>query len=103
MEWEAVKSALNLATSDFRALLSTGEVLSLDPKDVIILIEHAEKSQQQLAEKDATIASLEQRIKSVNEEIDDGPQFGMTAWDWRDWLYSTLPFLKEPIGEGDKQ
>jgi len=45
----------------------------------------------------------EQRIKSVNEGIDEGPQFGMTAWDWRDWLYSTLPFLKEPSEEGDKQ
>lgn len=45
----------------------------------------------------------EQRIKSVNEGIDEGPQFGMTAWDWRDWMYSTLPFLKEPSEEGDKQ
>lgn len=56
-----------------------------------------------LFEKDATIKRLEQQLNAVNEGIDDGPQFGMTAWDWQDWLYSTLPFLKEPLGEGDKE
>lgn len=67
MEWESVKNALNLATSDFRALLSTGEILILEPKDVIILIEHAEKSQQQLTEKDTTIASLQVELQKANE------------------------------------
>ncbi|GGF86659.1 hypothetical protein [Paenibacillus aceti] len=71
MEWEVVKNALNQATSDFRALLSTGEVLSLEPKDVIMLIEIAEKSQRQLTEKDATIERLEEQSKKWEKAFDN--------------------------------
>ncbi|GGH17156.1 hypothetical protein [Paenibacillus segetis] len=53
--------------------------------------------------RDKQITRLQQQLKSVNEAIDEGPQFGITAWDWQDWLYFTLPFLKEPLVEGDKE
>lgn len=50
---------------------------------------------QEINEKDATIKQLKKQLNAVNEELKDGPQPFMTADDWRDWLFSVLPFLEE--------
>lgn len=130
MEWEAVKNALNQATSDFRALLSTGEVLSLDPKDVIILIEHAEKSQQ-LAEKDAIIKKFEddamywyqeaekarfmflaahdehKRTRKALEDAKDSIQVieahGERPWEVTSYCDRAIELIDDVLGEGDKE
>jgi hypothetical protein len=45
------------------------------------------------------VERLQKQITAVNQELIDGPQPFMTADDWRDWLFSVLPFLEE----GDKE
>lgn len=70
-----------------------------------------------LAEKDATIASYEHNRKlyqeesaelrkqkdAINRALVDGPQPGMTADEYRTWLYAVLPFLDDGLEEGENR
>lgn len=60
------------------------------------LLEEHKALQSQLTEKDAIIERLEKQIEAVNEAIADIPDTSMISYEWQAWLYSTLPFLKEP-------
>ena len=44
-------------------------------------------------EQDTELIKLREQVRAVNQELVDGPQPGMTARDYQDWLFSVLPVI----------
>lgn len=65
------------------------------------IVSELELVQAELTEKDATIKELEQKIKTVEQAIADGPQPFMTVEEYQAYLYSVIPFLDDGLREGE--